>query len=166
MASLQLEMVDSGGLSGRPELARTLSVQEHTRQLQAEAEERAEQQHGDYIARMHNLATLNVDEIEKVRLSLVACTLVPRVLSGECGKELWPSDTTGSVGELEQWFRQGDGTGGENQGWHQGASSAGARPPPSSAHHITFTTPPPSLPSRVRHTWHRFKPYMIQSLLF
>ena len=88
MASLQLEMVDSGGLSGRPELARTLSVQEHTRRLQAEAEERAEQQHGAYIARMNNLATLNVDEIEKVRLSLVACTIVPHILSGECGKEL------------------------------------------------------------------------------
>jgi hypothetical protein len=62
-------MVDSGGLSGRPELARTLSVQEHTRQLQAEAEERAEQQHGVYSARMNNLATLNVDEIEKVSSS-------------------------------------------------------------------------------------------------
>ena len=69
---MALEMVDIGGLSGRPELARTLSVQEHTSSrsaLQAEAEERAEQQHGVYSARMNNLATLNVDEIEKVSSS-------------------------------------------------------------------------------------------------
>ena len=69
---MALEMVDIGGLSGRPELARTLPVQEHTSRrsaLQAEAEERAEQQHGVYSARMNNLATLNVDEIEKVSSS-------------------------------------------------------------------------------------------------
>jgi hypothetical protein len=41
-----MEMVDSGSSSGSSELARTLSAQERTRRLQAEAEEQAEQQHG------------------------------------------------------------------------------------------------------------------------